>query len=326
MQDIELATREVMWNIPFSFKVAMYVMLIAAFAVFAKGMWQKALFITKGTGLSGLKQLLPHKLNRKNFFETLFFTGKVTRKPNVGIFHSLIYYGFVILWIATDLVAIHADTPFQIYKGWTYIIISFLADIAGLAILAGLALAFYRRYARKPDSLSATNPNREYFMYGMLAALVIIGYLLEGLRILGTGMPIDEARWSPVGWMVANFFQTFGWSNDTLALVYRTLWFGHMANTMAFFASIPYSKFSHIVLLPIAALLTPARRGGVLMPMDFEDENAETFGLGKASELTMKNRLDLLSCVECGRCTDVCPALNAGKNLNPKTIITKARR
>lgn len=325
MQDLELATREVMWNIPFSFKVAMYVLLVASFAIFAKGMWGKVLFLTRGQGVSKLKELLPHKLNWKNFFETLFFTGKVTRKANVGIFHSLIYYGFVILWIATDLVAIHADTPFQIFKGWTYIIVSFLADIAGIAILIGLALAFYRRYVKTPASLSATQPKREYFMYGMLAALVIIGYLLEGLRILGTGMPIDEARWSPVGWMVANFFETFGWSNESLATVYRTLWLGHMANTMAFFASIPYSKFSHIIFLPLASLLTPARRGAVLNPMNFEDENAETFGLGKASELTLKNRLDLLTCVECGRCTDVCPALNAGKNLNPKTIVTKAR-
>ena len=59
--------------------------------------------------------------------------------------------------------------------------------------------------------------------------------------------------------------------------------------------------------------------------MDFEDETAETFGLGKFSELTAKNKLDLLTCVECGRCTQACPANNAGKPLNPKTIITKAR-
>ena len=29
--------------------------------------------------------------------------------------------------------------------------------------------------------------------------------------------------------------------------------------------------------------------------------------------------------MECGRCTEVCPANLSGKNLNPKTIITKAR-
>ena len=66
-------------------------------------------------------------------------------------------------------------------------------------------------------------------------------------------------------------------------------------------------------------------RGAVLNPMDFEDETAETFGLAKLSDLTMKNNMDLLSCVECGRCTQVCPANLAGKNLDPKTFITKAR-
>jgi Fe-S oxidoreductase len=66
-------------------------------------------------------------------------------------------------------------------------------------------------------------------------------------------------------------------------------------------------------------------RGAVLEPMNFEDETAETFGLGKLSELTAKNRLDTLTCVECGRCTQACPANQADKSLNPKTIVTKVR-
>ena len=59
--------------------------------------------------------------------------------------------------------------------------------------------------------------------------------------------------------------------------------------------------------------------------MDFSNEIAETFGLGKVSELSMKERLDTLACVECGRCTEVCPANLAGKPLDPKLIITKMR-
>ena len=41
--------------------------------------------------------------------------------------------------------------------------------------------------------------------------------------------------------------------------------------------------------------------------------------------MSMLNRLDLLTCVECGRCTEACPANGADKILNPKTIVTKAR-
>ncbi len=316
------ATREIMWNIPPSFKYAMYGLLVVATLAMIKGFHNKYKFVTQGQSPKGL---FPSELNWKAFFETIFFTGKVTRNTNVGIFHSLIFYGFVILWIATDLVAIHYDTPFKVFQGTTYIVVSFLADIAGLAILLGIAMAFHRRYIKKPDYLEATKPNQEMFMYIVLILLVVIGYFIEGFRILGTGMPAGEATWAPVGWVLAKIFGGFGLSDSSLATTYRGLWFFHMVNTMVFVAALGWSKFSHIVMLPIAALVTPPRRGAVLEPMDFEDETAETFGLGKFSEMTMKNKWDLLTCVECGRCTQVCPANKAGKPLDPKKIITKAR-
>ena len=319
------ATREIFWNIPFSFKVVMYVLFFASMGIMIKGFWDKLMFVTSGEGIKGIKKLLPEKLNWTSFLKTALLTGKVPRFTEVKVFHALIFWGFVILWIATDLVAIHADTPFKIYKGPVYIIVSFLADMAGLMVLVGLGLAYKRRYINKPKYLEATQPKREMFMYFMLAALVILGYLIEGVRIMGTGMPGNEATWSPVGWLLASIFNTFGLGDYTWAMIYRTMWMVHMINTMAFVASIGHSKFSHIFMLPFAALLTPPRRGALLEPMDFTDENAETFGLGKLSELTAKNKFDLLTCVECGRCTQVCPANAADKPLDPKKIITKAR-
>jgi Fe-S oxidoreductase/nitrate reductase gamma subunit len=320
-----LATREIMWNIPHFFKYVMYALFFCSMGIFIKGMYGKLLFVTKGEGFKGIKGLLPEKLQWTKFFCTSLFTGKVPRFKYVGFFHGLIFYGFLILFIATDLVAVHADTPLKIFQGNTYIIISFLADIAGLMVLAGIAIAYHRRYIKRPAYLSASRPKQELYMYGMLVALVVIGYLIEGLRILGTGMPINESVWSPVGWAMATMLGKIGLTDAGLAYTFRTLWFLHMVNTMVFIASIGYSKFSHIFLLPFEALVTPPRRGAVLMPMNFENENAETFGLGKLSELSMKNNFDLLSCVECGRCTQVCPANLAGKPLDPKTIVTKIR-
>ena len=320
--DPMLATREIYWLIPDSFKIVMYALMVIAFAVLIQGTFKKYQFVTQGRGL---KSLLPEKLNWKRYLETIFFTGKVTRDSKVGIFHSMIYYGFVVLTIATELVAIHADSPFKVYQGTTYIVISFLADFAGLFMLIGLCLAYKRRYIDKPDYLSSTNPKSELFMYGMLFSLLIIGFLLEGMRIYGAGMPSQEAIWSPLGWLVANMVAMTGVNELTLGTVYKGFWLFHMVNTMAFIACIPHSKFFHILSLPANALLTPERRGAIMNPMNFEDETAETFGLGKASELTSKQRMDLISCVECGRCTQVCPANLAGKPLDPKTIITKAR-
>lgn len=316
------ATREIMWNIPAWMKYAMYFCLALATAALAKGLYQKYLFITQG---KDWKQILPKKLNWQNFLKTIFFQGKVTRDPFVGLFHSMIFYGFITLWIATEFVAIHYDTPFKVFHGPVYIVVSFLADIGGVFIILGLMLAYYRRYIKKPDYLAATKPNNEKFMYSMLLALVLVGFLLEGIRIFGTGMPDGEAKWSPVGWAIASAFSSFSISDEAWAMTYKSLWFFHMVNTMAFVASLAYTKFFHVIALPVNALLTPAMRGAVLNPMDFNNENAETFGLGKSSELTMKERLDTEACVECGRCTVVCPANQADKPLNPKTIVTKMR-
>lgn len=316
------ASREIMWNIPVWMKFAMYGFLAVATVVFVQGLLSKYRYVTQG---KSFKDILPEKFNWKNFLTTIFFQGKVTRNTYVAIFHSMIFYGFMTLFIATEFVAIHFDTPFKVFQGPAYMVVSFLADIGGVFLLIGLALAYYRRYIKKPDYLSATKPNQEYFMYGMLLALVLVGFLLEGIRILGTGMPAGETLWSPVGFALASFFKIFGLSDATWATTYKALWFLHMANTMAFVASMSHSKFFHIIIAPLSALLTPYHRGAVLGVMDFENEEAETFGLAKTSELTMKQRLDTLACVECGRCTQVCPANQADKPLNPKTIMTKMR-
>lgn len=316
------AGREIMWSIPVWMKIAMYLCLAVASAIFAQGLIEKYKFVTNG---KSWKTLLPKKLNFENFLRTIFFQGKVTRNTFVGIFHSFIFYGFMTLFIATELVAIHADTPFKIFKGTTYIVVSFLADIGGVFVLIGLMMASYRRYILKPKFLSATRPNQEKFMYAMIASLVLIGYGLEAIRLYATGLPDAERLWSPIGYALGSIVGSLGYSADSWAPIYQGLWFFHMLNTMAFVASLTHTKFFHVIALPLNALLTPYRRGAVLNPMDFNNEAAETFGLSKISELTLKERLDTLACVECGRCTQVCPANLADKPLDPKLIITKLR-
>lgn len=317
-----------MWQIPAWMKVSMYLGLFVATAIFFYGLYQKWNYINSGRNKDNafkLKDLIPSHFEWKNFWQTLFLQGKVPRYKFIGFAHALIFYGFVILWIATDIVAIHYDTPFKIFTGPTYIIISFLADIAGIMLLVGLSLAYYRRYILKPSYLSSTKPKQELFMYAMLLVLVLLGYFLEGMRILGNNFPIQEQFVSPIGWFIASFFNQLGMSVESWSVIYKAVWGIHMLNTMAFVASLTHSKFFHILSIPYSALVTTPMQGTVLSPMNFEDENAESFGLGKISEMTLKQKFDTLACVECGRCTQVCPANLADKSLNPKTIITKAR-
>jgi len=51
----------------------------------------------------------------------------------------------------------------------------------------------------------------------------------------------------------------------------------------------------------------------------------EDFGLVAGTDLTRLVSMQAYSCVECGRCTEHCPAANTGKALNPKEIILDLR-
>ena len=45
----------------------------------------------------------------------------------------------------------------------------------------------------------------------------------------------------------------------------------------------------------------------------------------EGKDLTQLVSLQAYSCVECGRCTEHCPAANTGKLLNPKEIVLGVR-
>jgi len=325
--NFEVATREILWMIPSYFSYLMYFLFLAALAYLIIQLRKKirlALATPEGVAIN-FGQLVPTKLNWGAFFETIFAQGKVNRKTVVAFFHGFIFFSFLVLIFATILVGIHADTPWKIFQGTLYKLVSFWADWAAIFIVAGVIMAFCRRYISRPDYLQATNPKREIFMYFMLLNLAVIGLLLEAIRINQTGMMWGDSIWSPVGYFIAALIGPLDGKENIVITIYRVLWMEHMLSTMLFLAFLPCTKFFHTLLAPFNALITPSRQGAILLPMNFENENAETFGLGKVSELTVKNRIDTISCVECGRCTMACPANRAGKNLNPKTIITKLR-
>ena len=95
-----------------------------------------------------------------------------------------------------------------------------------------------------------------------------------------------------------------------------------------------HSKHLHIGAAPLNVLFS--RRPNALGPLlpiyagtevlDFEDPADDAiFGRGKIEDLTWKGNLDLLSCTECGRCQDQCPAGNTGKPLSPKRMVMDLR-
>src|SRR5207237_4614776 len=56
-----------------------------------------------------------------------------------------------------------------------------------------------------------------------------------------------------------------------------------------------------------------------------EVEKTEQVGVKFAKDYSRWNLMSLDACMECGRCTEVCPAWNVGKVLNPKQIVQEIR-
>ena len=54
-------------------------------------------------------------------------------------------------------------------------------------------------------------------------------------------------------------------------------------------------------------------------------EEEITLGLETVADVPWKMRMDFLTCVECKRCTEQCPAFNCGQELNPRGFILAGR-
>ena len=100
----------------------------------------------------------------------------------------------------------------------------------------------------------------------------------------------------------------------------RVLWWLHTLSLLVFLPIIPHTKHLHLLLSPVTVFLS---RGSFsrIPPLSGDED----FGLVAGADLTRLVSLQAYSCVECGRCTEHCPAANTGKLLNPKTIVLGLR-
>jgi len=93
------------------------------------------------------------------------------------------------------------------------------------------------------------------------------------------------------------------------------LWWIHTICLLVFLPLIPGTKHLHLILGPAAVFL--GRGGFSQIPPLSGDED---FGLATGKDVTRLTALEAHACVECGRCTEHCPAHATGKELNPKQL------
>ena len=121
-----------------------------------------------------------------------------------------------------------------------------LFDLTGIMILSGILLAWIRGAIQRRHRVVGT-PDQDRVALALIGGIVIIGFLLEGMRIVMTGQAANAA-WSFAGYAVSL------WLGPSRGLpeVYSFMWYFHAALTGAFIAYIPFSRLLHMILAPVA--------------------------------------------------------------------------
>ncbi|MFQ5919284.1 MAG: heterodisulfide reductase-related iron-sulfur binding cluster [Thermoplasmata archaeon] len=263
---------------------------------------------------------------------------KVVHQVYAGLLHTLIYTGFLVLLLGTILVALDFDIAIALFGapflvGTTYIVFEVVLEIFGIFLIVGLGLALWRRLVTRPKHLRTGWG--DYYLLLILLLLAIQGFVLEGIRLGAT----PQQPWYPysfVGYALSRPFVaagilTPGVVSPALESTYYYIWWFHAFATFAFIASIPFTKFLHMVTSPLNTYTASLRPYGQL-PTPFRLEEltgpeADQIQLGAASTayFSKQDRLMFDACTECGRCTSVCPAWTTGKPLDPMKVILTLR-
>ena len=234
---------------------------------------------------------LPKRLTR--VFDEVILHKKVASgdRKSAGIFHAFVMYGFIFFGLIT---VNHFLTAFDLYifndtirKNYFYF---FGAPWAILCTTGILGLA-YRRFVTKPEALvkfSATSALVTVFI-----TTLMITYLIDEIHHLKPFMGNVGAKIN---------------------------WWLHSGVIGGFLFLIPKSKHMHLVLSPFNIFLRPFEvPNHPPIPIDLEASEEELDELLlDLSKLSKDQALDIFTCVECGRCTDVCPANRGGGILDPK--------
>lgn len=250
----------------------------------------------------------------------VFGQKKLLKDKKSGIMHVMFFYGFILVQFgAIDFIWKGLAPGSHLPLGPLYPAFTFFQEIVTLMILIAVFWAFHRRYVEKLVRL------KRNFKSGLV--LIFIGGLMLSV-LLGNGMGIiwhgEELSWSePIASGIAYVFSGI---NETVAIsVFYFSWWVHLLILLTFLVYVPQSKHAHLIAGPANVFFSRLSNPGKLEKIDFEDETQETFGVGKIEDFRQTQLIDLYACVECGRCTSMCPATGTGKMLSPMDLILKLR-
>lgn len=308
-------TREFYWNVQYA-RLLIYPLFLATLAVLGWGLYRRVRLWRLGQAETRSRDLW-------GTLRRVLTQADVLRSRLPGTAHFALFWGFILLTIGTGLIFLQEDFLLPLggiyfLRDTFYLWYSLVLDLAGLAAIVAILVFAYRRYLARPAGV--LNRGEDLAILGLLLAVLVGGFLIEGLRI-ATTRPAFEV-WSPVGWLVAQPLASL--DEASLRALHGVGWWSHLALAFAFLAYVGYSKLLHIVTGPLNLYFRSPRPAGALAPIE-NIEEAETYGVARAEEFTWKQLLDADACLRCGRCQDNCPAWNTQKPLSPRKVVLDVR-
>lgn len=335
----ELNGRLDFWNIGYPLGALVYLTALISVVAIAWALWNRSKYWRLGRAnpdigswririKAGLRTLLVDSAAHRKF---------VKHETYPGLMHFLIFWGILLLLVATSIDAVEFNA--EKYFGWHLptreisLQLELIWDIAGLMLIAGIAMAAYRRYVIRPSRLNTMLENS--VLLGLLFGQAFSGFVLQSFRMAATELEpssdlysVESSYWSPFSYVIALGIRGMGFSVQAMESSHFVLWWAHAAlMTLTFvYAAWRFGPLMHIFVSPLNLLLRSSvtRPKGALRPI-LDMDNIEVFGARDITDLTSKQLLDFDSCTNCGRCQDQCPAWLSGKPLSPRQLIQDAK-
>lgn len=243
----------------------------------------------------------------------------IMRKIGPGIAHFMIFWGFIIITIGTVEMMVEGVFHGANMEALSFSLFSryqFLADILALGVLLGVCFGFFRRFVLRPHYLKTGID--AVFVLTITGLLMVSLFGMNAFRIAGA--PDTYASIFPLSSVIWHAFLQ-NTSPEAAYAGQEAFYWMHLLLVLGFLIYIPRSKHLHIMAAAPNIFLRHLGTPKAMETTNLEDENATSFGLAKASDLTWKKALDLYACTECGRCEEQCPAAMTGKPLSPSKLI-----
>ena len=270
-----------------------------------------------------------HALERiKGLGVFVFGQKRLLTDPGPGLTHAFIFWGFLVLLATTGNYILNGLLEAVIgwpLRGWLWGIVVFFANLFIGLIVLSLAYATWRRIVRRPARLALSRD--AFIILGLIFAIVVTELLGDAFRLVA----LPDAPSRPFAFLAAPLASLLsGIGPDAGAAGYGAFGWAHILLVLGFGAYLPYSKHLHILTSEPNVYFRNLEPRGALRKMDLEaetdaDGEEPVFGAKGLKDLTWRHLLDPMSCTECGRCMEFCPASMTGKTLSPKHFMEGLR-